>query len=128
RIGIRHPRKTGETLGWVEVDGDVSIVTSGDYERLFMYKNKRYHHILDPESGYPATASISATVIARNATLADAWSTALFIQGAKSLPMLDEQGMQGLVVDALGNTYTGSVMLVPFHPANHPANHGTDRK
>ncbi|MDQ6987252.1 MAG: FAD:protein FMN transferase [Mariprofundaceae bacterium] len=115
RIGIRHPRKDGKTLGWLEVHGDISIVTSGDYERFFMYQGKRYHHILDPQSGHPARHSISATVIAKNATLADAWSTALFVQGAKALPLLNGKGMQGIVMDAGQKIYTGSVALVPFH-------------
>jgi len=116
RIGIRHPREIGKTLGWLEVHGDISIVTSGDYERFFMYQGKRYHHILDPESGYPARHSISATVIAKNATLADAWSTALFVQGAKALPLLNGKGMQGIVMDADQKLHTGKMSLVPFHP------------
>ncbi len=122
RIGIRHPRETGKTLGWLEVHGDISIVTSGDYERFFMYKGKRYHHILDPQSGHPARRSISATVIAKNATLADAWSTALFVQGAKELPMLNSKGMQGIVVDADQKLHTGKMSLVPFHSGNNEGN------
>jgi len=118
RIGIRHPRQEGKTLGWLEVHGDISIVTSGDYERFFIYQGKRYHHILDPETGYPAKRSISATVIAKNATLADAWSTALFVQGSSLLPELGRRGIQGIVVDADQTLHTGKVALVPFHAAD----------
>ncbi len=82
RIAIRHPR-ADQPLGWVEIDQDSSIVTSGDYERFYMYKGRRYHHILDPQTGKPSSASQSVTVIAANATLADAWSTALFVLGSK---------------------------------------------
>ncbi len=121
RIGIRHPRQAGKIFGWLEVHGDISIVTSGDYERFFMYNGKRYHHILNPASGHPARRSISATVIAKNATLADAWSTALFVQGAKALPLLNAKGMQGIVMDAGQKIYTGSVALVPFHLENSKA-------
>jgi len=115
RIGIRHPRDAGKTLGWLEVHGDISIVTSGDYERFFMYKGKRYHHIIDPQSGHPARRSISTTVIAKNATLADAWSTALFVQGEKALPLLNAKGMQGIVVDANQKLHIGKMLLVPFY-------------
>jgi thiamine biosynthesis lipoprotein len=88
RIAIRHPRQS-KPLGWIEVDHDTSIVTSGDYERFYRYKGKRYHHIINPKSGYPAHASQSVTVIASNATLADAWSTALFVLG-------DKQGLKAI--------------------------------
>ena len=116
RIGIRHPRKQGKVLGWLEVHGDISIVTSGDYERFFIYHGKRYHHILDPENGYPAKKSISATVIAKNATLADAWSTALFVGGADLLPVLEKKGMQGMLMDGDSHLHVGKASLVPFHP------------
>ncbi len=82
RIAIRHPRQ-GDPLGWVEVTEDTSIVTSGDYERFYIHKHKRYHHILDPDTGLPSDASQSVTVIAPSAMLADAWSTGLFVLGER---------------------------------------------
>ena len=63
------------------MQGDESIVTSGDYERYFEYQGKRYAHILDPRSGYPATGARSITVLHGNATVADAASTALMVAG-----------------------------------------------
>ncbi len=80
RIGIRNPRGEG-VLASIETRGDESILTSGDYERFFEYQGKRYHHIIDPRSGYPATGVISVTVIADDAATADAASTALFVAG-----------------------------------------------
>jgi len=118
RIGLRHPRKAGVTLGWFEVKGDISIVTSGDYERFFVYQGKRYQHILDPQSGRPAAQSRSATVITTgNTTLADAWSTALFVRGAKALSLIESRGMQALQVDAEGNIHMTKLSLASFHPA-----------
>jgi len=117
RIGLRHPRKAGGTLGWFEVEGDISIVTSGDYERFFIHQNRRYQHILDPQTGWPAEQSRSATVITSgNTTLADAWSTALFVRGAKALAVIESHGMQALQVDAAGNIHTTGLSLVTFHP------------
>ncbi len=82
RIVIRHPRQS-QALGWVQVEHDTSIVTSGDYERFYMYQGQRYHHILNPETGKPAINSQSVTVVAPTAMLADAWSTALFVLGSE---------------------------------------------
>lgn len=115
RIGIRHPRQPQETLGWLEVSGDKSIVTSGDYERFFMYGKKRFHHIIDPKSGWPATASQSATVIADRAARADAWSTALFVLGADGLARVEAQGMQAILVDATGVPHITSGLAHRFH-------------
>ncbi|RMF71065.1 MAG: FAD:protein FMN transferase, partial [Alphaproteobacteria bacterium] len=91
RIGLRHPRSAGDVLGTIEVKGDVSIVTSGDYERFYIDRGQRYHHILDPDSGHPAALSQSATVIAETATLADAWSTAIFVLGPPGLKLLERR-------------------------------------
>jgi thiamine biosynthesis lipoprotein len=80
RIGIRHPRKD-DILASINTDGDDSVFTSGDYERLFSVDNVRYHHILDPRTGYPATGTSAVTVVHDNAAVADAAATALFVAG-----------------------------------------------
>jgi thiamine biosynthesis lipoprotein len=81
RIGIRRPRQPGEVLATIELAGDESIFTSGDYERYFEFGGKRYHHIIDPRSGYPAKETVSVTVIHPDAATADAAATALFVAG-----------------------------------------------
>lgn len=80
RIGIRNPRAPG-MLASVEVDGDASVITSGDYERYFEYEGVRYHHILDPRTGYPTRGVTAVTVLHDNAAEADVASTALLIAG-----------------------------------------------
>ena len=80
RIGIRHPRQPG-VLASVELEGDDSVFTSGDYERYFEVDGKRYHHIIDPRTGYPADTATSVTVIHTDAATADAAATALFVAG-----------------------------------------------
>lgn len=80
RIGIRDPRGPG-VLASIEVEGDESIVTSGDYERFYEWGGRRYHHIIDPRTGRPAEGLTSTTVIHPEAALADAATTALFVAG-----------------------------------------------
>ena len=101
RIGIRHPRRKNEVIARLNLQGDVSIVTSGDYERFYIYQGKRYHHLIDPKTGLPADKTESATVMAANATLADAWSTALFIRGKQGLTDMP-QHMHALLMDSHG--------------------------
>lgn len=78
-IGIQHPRDDRNKVIAVLKIKNKSIVTSGDYERYFIKDGVRYHHILDPQTGYPSRNATSVTVIADEAVLADAYSTALFL-------------------------------------------------
>ncbi|MCP4994409.1 MAG: FAD:protein FMN transferase [Gammaproteobacteria bacterium] len=80
RIAIRHPSGEG-VIAALEVAGDESVFTSGDYERKFEYKGKQYHHIIDPRSGLPAQGTRSVTVLHSDAATADAAATALFVAG-----------------------------------------------
>lgn len=80
KIGIQHPRKNDNLLGSIEVK-NMAVVTSGDYEQYFMKDRTRIHHIIDPQTGYPSDKSVSVTVIAPDATSADALCTALFVMG-----------------------------------------------
>ncbi|ANQ54002.1 lipoprotein [Thermosipho affectus] len=78
-IGIRNPRGS-DSIDYIYLKSG-AVATSGDYERFFVVNGKRYHHILDISTGYPATSAISATVIADDAIKADAFSTAAFVLG-----------------------------------------------
>lgn len=82
RIGIQNPRAAnGMYIGTVDV-ADKAIVTSGDYERFFEVDGKRYHHIIDPKTGYPSDSGlISATIVSDVSMDADALSTATFVLG-----------------------------------------------
>jgi len=80
RIGIRNPRGQG-ILASIAVEGSESVFTSGDYERFYEYEGKRYHHILDPKTGFPAQGVSSVTVAHASPATADAAATALFVAG-----------------------------------------------
>ena len=103
RVGIRHPRQQG-ILASVETTLDESIFTSGDYERYFDWQGRRYDHIIDPRTGYPAEGLSSVTVFANQSDLADAAATALFVAGPEDwLPVARDMGINGaMLVDEQG--------------------------
>jgi len=80
RIAIRDSRAV-RAQAWLELRGDESVSTSGDYERFALVNGKRIHHLLDPRTGRDAEQTIAVTVVAADATLADAASTAIFVAG-----------------------------------------------
>jgi thiamine biosynthesis lipoprotein len=110
RVGIRDPRGgPNDSFALLELENG-TFSTSGDYERGLVIDGVRYHHILDPETGYPATRSRSVTVLAQDALTADVWSTSLFIIGAdKGLPMVEKMaGVEAVFVDADNQVHMSS--------------------
>lgn len=108
-IGIKHPRNEG-IIGTVKLLDGQAIATSGDYERYATYKGTRYHHILNPKTGYPAQSDIiSVSVIAHNATICDGYATALFIMGSKQAILFCKKNpglqLQCIIIDAGMNIY-----------------------
>jgi len=108
KIGIQNPRPedSNSSKKWEDIFATLylnnrAISTSGDYQRFFMKDGKRYHHILNPETGYPATSNlISVSVIAPEGYLADSLSTAIFVLGyQKGLALLESMGLDGVIVD-----------------------------
>ena len=80
-IGIKNPFNTSQVIGTVTTT-DSYIAVSGAYERCFEKDGKRYHHILDPQTGYPAETDIESTVvISKDGAVSDGLSTALFVMG-----------------------------------------------
>ncbi len=90
RIGIRQPGSM-DALGWVAVAGGEAVMTSGNYERFFEFEGRRYAHILDPATGYPAAGVASVTVLHTDPLLADAAATALLVAGSDGFAALCEK-------------------------------------
>lgn len=106
-VGIQDPRESNRLMGEAYVSNG-AVSTSGDYERYFIKHGKRYHHILNPATGFPAEGVRSATVVSKDPTLADALSTAVFVMGAeKGMGLIEGlDGVEGVIVDAQGSVHT----------------------
>jgi len=106
RIGIQDPRSPSSIIAVAPVK-DGAILTSGDYERFFTEDGKRYHHILDPKTGYPAEGLESVTILTPDARAADGMSLAVFVLGLKEGLRLIEStpGVYGLLVDSQGEIH-----------------------
>ncbi|MEO0019049.1 MAG: FAD:protein FMN transferase [candidate division WOR-3 bacterium] len=104
RVGVQHPRKQGVVK--VLQLRERAVSTSGDYEQFFEREGKRFCHIIDPRTGYPAQSCAAVTVIAPNALEADVYATTLFVLGVdegremlKSLP-----GVEAYFFEARGDS------------------------
>jgi FAD:protein FMN transferase len=107
QAGIRDPRgKEGQYFAKLPLS-DHAFSTAGDYERSYVVNGKRYHHIIDPRTGQPATACRSVTIWAPNAFIADAIDDAVFILGPeKGLKLVESiDGVAAVVVDARNNVW-----------------------
>lgn len=107
KVGIQNPRtRTVSDKPWEDIFAvlrlkDKAISTSGDYQRFFIKDGIRFHHILDPQTGYPSESGlISVSVIAPEGYLADGLSTAVFVLGAeKGMTILESMGLDGILVN-----------------------------
>ncbi len=100
-VGIRHPRDASGLLETLHVS-DLAVCTSGDYARRFATRDGLVnHHIVDARSRQTAERSISATVVAGSAMVADALSTATFVLGAHDgIALLERHGVDGFIVSS----------------------------
>lgn len=104
-IGIQHPRVKDGMLAKIELT-DAATSTSGDYERFFIKDGVRYHHIMDPKTGYPARGLISVTVIAKQSWMADSL-TKIFVMGPEKAKVFaaEHPEIETLMVDSEGKTF-----------------------
>jgi len=100
RVGLQHPREKSILCAILMRDGD-AVSTSGDYERYAEYGGVRYHHIMDPKTGYPARGFVSVSVISKSAVDSDAYSTALFVMGPGKVERFikEHPELQVIVID-----------------------------
>ena len=117
-VAIRDPEKELDSyMGVLHLSETACVSTSGDYEKYFMQDGKKYHHILDPTTGYPAESDLtSVTVVCRqgektDGLLSDGLSTACFVLGKeKGMQLLEQYGAGGIFIDKENQVYvTGNL-------------------
>ena len=105
RIGVQDPNGDEGALLAVLSVSDKSLVTSGVYERYFEYEGTRYHHILDPDTGFPADNGLAAvSIVSDDSANGDALSTTCLLLGKeKGLALIESlPGVEALFVDGDG--------------------------
>lgn len=108
-VGIQHPRELNEIIQKIKLDG-TSVATSGDYEQYFEQDGIRYHHVLNPKTGYPSTGLQSVTIINKKNAFADALATAVFVMGKNEGMILVERlnDTEAMIIDSLGKIFYSS--------------------
>jgi thiamine biosynthesis lipoprotein len=108
-VGIRHPRQEGALIAMIDLT-DEAISTAGDYERFFDRDGIRYHHILDPQTLWPARTCQSVTVIAKEGTVADGLDTGIFVLGPEQGMALVERlpDVEAIIIDDKGKMTVSS--------------------
>jgi thiamine biosynthesis lipoprotein len=120
--GVRDPRgPEGDYFAMMPLN-DHAFSTAGDYERTYVVGGRRYHHIIDPQTGYPATASRSVTIWAPTALLADEIDDGVFILGPKrGLELVESlDGVGAVIVDSSGKVWTSKRLDGRIHPVHPP--------
>jgi FAD:protein FMN transferase len=104
RLGINDPRgPQGQSFAELELS-DSTFSTSGDYERSFLKNGTRYHHLIDPATGFPATGCRSVTIVAADPMLADGLSTGVFVMGpADGLALVERLPDVGAIIVSAKN-------------------------
>ena len=119
-VGIRDPfRPDGAPMGTLMLEDRIAV-TSGVYERFAYMDGYRYHHVVDPRTGYPSKSGlVSVTLVGENGGALDAFTTAALILGMeKSAPMLAEQGMDAVFVTEQGQVFVTRGLKRQFHLYN----------
>ena len=114
RVGIQDPfRPRGEFAGIINVTNK-SVVTSGNYEKYFISEDRRFHHIIDPRTGYPSESSIiSATIISDDSLEGDGLSTGIYILDVdKALKLIESrEGIEAILITENKNIFATSGII-----------------
>ncbi|HEY0711395.1 MAG TPA: FAD:protein FMN transferase [Polyangia bacterium] len=122
RVGIQDPRAPRGKIIFDLALTNQAFNTSGDYERFVMKDGKRYHHILDARTGFPARGCRAVTLLADSAFLADVLDTAVFAAGPKlGMALVQEtEGVQGVIIDADNKVHMSAGLLGKLSKRGNP--------
>lgn len=106
-IGIINPMNKNKVFATFPLE-DTAVETSGSYEKYVVFNGKRYSHIIDPRTGYPASGIVSISVFAKQTEMADALATGIFVMGVEvGLNFVNQiKGLECIIVDDKGVIYT----------------------
>lgn len=127
-VAIRDPRRAGEMVAVLPLE-DVSISTSGDYERFFDDGAERVHHLIDPATGHSPAGVHSVTILASDGLTSEALSKAVFVLGvARGLALVESlAGIDAVIVDAQGVLHASSGLLQGLSETSAAAAPGDSR-
>ncbi len=116
-IGIANPLSKDKIFSWLPIV-ESSVATSGNYEKFVVFKGKKYSHIIDPRTGYPAYGINSVSVFAKSAELCDALATAVFTMGIEAGLSLINQlgGTEVIIVDSNNKLHKSNGILLDKNP------------
>jgi thiamine biosynthesis lipoprotein len=102
-VGIVNPLNKNKVFATFPLN-DSAVETSGSYEKYVTFNGKRYSHIIDPRTGYPASGIVSVSVFAKQTELADALATGIFVLGIEvGLDLVNQlKGIGCIIVDEKG--------------------------
>jgi len=107
KVGIVNPLNKNKVFAMFPLL-DSAVETSGNYEKYVTFNGKRYSHIIDPRTGYPATGVVSVSVFAKTTEVADAMATGIFVMGVDAgLSLVNQmKGISCIIVDDMGIIHT----------------------
>lgn len=117
KVGIQNPNMDIDSYIGIASVKDKAVVTSGAYQRYFVQDNQKYHHIIDPRTGYPSQSDlISATIIADISIIGEALSTPAFVMGLEeSIKMIKKlDGVEAIFMTKDENIHATSRLLKSF--------------
>lgn len=109
KVAITNPFNKSKAFSWLPVVNS-AVVTSGNYEKYVSFNGTRYSHIIDPRTGYPTSGIISATIFTKNAEVADALATSVFVMGvATGLDFVNQlKGVECILITDEGKIITSN--------------------
>ncbi len=118
RVGIRDPRAPAQLLASLELR-DGFVASSGDYERFFLREGRRYHHVLDPRTGYPSEGPRGVTLVGRELQAVNGLGAAAMVLGmAHGRELIrGTDGVEGLIASATGELWVSPALRDRLRPA-----------
>ena len=115
-VGIINPMNKNKVFATFILD-DSAVETSGSYEKFVVFNGKRYSHIIDPRTGYPASGIVSVSVFAKQTELADALATGIFVLGIEvGLDLVNQlNGIDCIIVDDKGGVHVSNKIDIKKH-------------